>query len=421
MTGKLVIFPTPADASVTFIHDNDMIFGGHPETVAGRPAQVVLIDQDVPNGHGGTLIIQRTGYAPESQHGVLWLDRLNPVTGSAGFDADTFALLPVPPPPNPGPGPDPLPAFGRLIVQDENFYATNGSLWKWKGSTDMYLPAKLAAGQDILPIIRQRKDAGANILRSLAMVDWDWLPWWSPKHTADYWTHVQRYFELLAAEEMWLELTVFAGTKRLMPNQGEQLEFWQQTIDLARQYPHILLELLNEDGHPTQSINPQVFAQPSGELLASHGSGLTDADMVRPLWDFGTYHSRRDSPPDTRGFTNYDAYEFQASYPKQCPTIPDEGMKPENYRHDPNVALLMGLHCDMHSGGTFHTTQGATDGSILWPANVEDCAKAFYAAITLRGFNAQTSQSSVRRRMRGQDHFSGEQDGAVPSVPPSET
>jgi hypothetical protein len=140
----------------------------------------------------------------------------------------------------------------------------------------------------------------------------------------------------------------------------------------------VLVELLNEFGHGSQNLDPSQFQKPAG-LLSSHGSGLTDAPPVEPLWDFATYHPRRDPPLDTRGFTNYDPYEFQAVWPKPCPYIPDEGIKPQHYGFNPAYARQLGRHCAMQSGGTFHSDHGVR--SLLWPPEVFACAQEFYLAI----------------------------------------
>jgi len=269
----------------------------------------------------------------------------------------------------------------RLRTEGDQFLKSDGSRFWWKGATDMYLPARQPhLGDDPRPMLRQRRECGANLVGSLSMVDWDWLPWWGPRHTADYWMWVRKYFDITAEEGLYLQWTIFAGTRRLMPDLHEQQDHYAQTLELIRQYAHVLPDLLNEEGHPSQSIDPSQFERPH-DLCASHGSGLTDADPVRPLWSWTEFHARRDAPPDTRGFTNYDAYEFQAVYPKECPYIPGEGMKPGNYRYNPAVAAQMGQHCKMHNGGTFHTTEGATDGSVLWGPQVEACARAFFAEI----------------------------------------
>jgi hypothetical protein len=299
------------------------------------------------------------------------MDRLNPVTGSVGFDVDVFPVLAPP-----APGPDPAPVYGPLRTQGGHFYA-GAARWRWKGATDFRLAQRVYHGEDIRPLMAQRKAAGANLLRVAAMkannTGWAFDPRDDPGR---YWSAVETCWAMAREHQLYLEWSVFLDTALLGMGEPWQLDFWAKTVERAQQYDHILLELMNEDGHPTQDVDPLAFPRPSG-VLASRGSGLTDADVVRPTWDFATYHSRRDPPPDTRGFTNYDPYEFQAVYPKACPFIPDEGMKPHHYGYDPTVAALMGAHAGMADGGCFHTDIN----SDPWTPEIAACARAFYAAI----------------------------------------
>lgn len=265
------------------------------------------------------------------------------------------------------------PILNPLIVAGERFIDVDGQRWWWKGATDMLLAARLEVGEDILPILRQRRDAGATIIRALAMG----FPFW-PSGAPARWDTVRHLFGLCADEGLYLEWVIFAGTRVNMPSLSQQQSFYAETLSLARLYPHVLIELLNEDGHGSQQIDPHAFSRPTG-ILASHGSGITDASPVLPVWDFATYHPRRDRPPDARGFTNYDPYEFQADWPKPCPFIADEGIKPHEYSFDPAWARQMGRHASMGAGATFHSDHGVR--SELWTSEEFRCANAFYAAI----------------------------------------
>ena len=377
MTGKLVIFPSPEDATVTLIHDSGRVFTSQPKTVAGRPAQVVQIDQDVPNGHGAALVLQRAGYSPQDPHGVLWMDMLNPETQSVGLLVDTFTLQPLP---APTPVPGPTPVFGPLHVTDSHLFTANGARWKAKGATDFRMLKRVYDGEDVRPLLDQRKAAGANILRIASMkannTGWHLDP---REDSTRFWASVDTLWRWMKERELWAYQSVLLDTKMLGIDHSTQQLLWTAFGDAARSSEfagQILLELMNENGHPTQQVDPWAFTRQTG-VLCSRGSGLTDADVVRPTWDIAGYSSRRDSPPDTRGFTNYDPYEFQALYPKECPMWAQEGMKPQHYGHDPVVAGLMGAHAGMCDGGFFHTEIN----SDPWSPAIEACARAFYQEI----------------------------------------
>lgn len=271
---------------------------------------------------------------------------------------------------------DYLPVLARVRVAGPEFVDEFGQRWLWRGVTGFRLPQRMMAGENIGPWLEAVKAAGANLVRSVAMkannTGWDLIPRARP----DYFGDVRRFFDRLAAANFYCEWTVLVDTALIMPDAGEQQQFFTRTCEIVREYPFVFLELCNEWNHPTQRIDPQRFQKPAG-IIASHGSGLTDADAVQPRWDFAGYHSRRDR--DARGFTNYDPYTFQAEYPKAVPLLADEGAKPEDYGGNSDFAHRMGQHAACGVGGTFHSHAGIdarpfTDTERL-------CAEAFYRGL----------------------------------------
>jgi len=306
-------------------------------------------------GHGATLRVEADGYRP--------IERRVELPAFGGLPPVVLEPL----------------GHGRLRVSGDQFLDAAGDRWVWAGCTEMRLPARLSYGEGIAEILDQRQAAGARLLRSLAQVSW---AEWGPHFRPDYWGDVRRYLDALGARGLYCEWVVFADTRLIMPDQGEQLAFWDQTLAVARDYPLVVIELLNEDGHPTQAIDPRRFSRPSG-LLASHGSGLTDVQPVAPLWDFATYHARRTPPPPSaKPFNNYNPYEFHPEWPHPVPYIPDEGVKPEDYAFDPRYAAQLGHNAAGGAGGTFHSNAGVQ--SILFSPGELACAQAFYTALGSR-------------------------------------
>jgi hypothetical protein len=258
-------------------------------------------------------------------------------------------------------------------------FIVNGTRWAWRASSDFRLPHRFMTGENIQPVLDDRRAAGATLVRCLAMkannIGWELIP----SRIPDYWGAVRRFFDALGAAGFACEWTVFADTRTVMPDPNAQQDFWRQTLDVARNYPYVLLELVNEAGHPTQSLDPQRFPRPSG-VLASHGSGGTDEDVVRPVWDYAAYHARRGALPDARSASNYSPYAYQSDYPKPCPFVPDEGVKPGDYGFDTQFAALMGRHASCGAGGTFHSDDGIQ--SVVFTPQVRACAVAFFAAVS---------------------------------------
>lgn len=268
----------------------------------------------------------------------------------------------------------PLPT-GKWSVQGSQFVA-NGVVVKWKGMTHMRLLDKVLHGEIMTDHLTQAQEAGFNLVRVLGMktnnTGWELNP-----AEPNYWEAVGELFQQCKERGLQIEFTAFADTRYVMPIAWQQQAYWENICTAVGLHDNVLLEFMNEYGHPTQAINPLAFGKPNG-IVSCHGSGLTDADGVRPYWDYMTYHARRDAPPDARGFTNYDQYEFQAVYPS-VPRIPDEGIKPENYGFDVGYATLLGEHAAIGAGGTFHWSGGV--GSDMMDSRTYDCAAAFCKAI----------------------------------------
>ncbi len=272
--------------------------------------------------------------------------------------------------------PSASPGTGLRIEGDH--FMQGSARWLWKGSTDFRLPERVLAGVDISSLLNDRRDAGANLVRMLAMKANNTGYELNPR-SPGYWDAVIETCEQVGDAGMYGEWCIFADTKKMMPDPVEQQDFYRQTIETVRMYPWMVVELLNEDKHATQSINAQGFRKPDG-LLSSHGSGLSDKQPVKPLWDFGTYHARR-TPPESLGkiASNYSPYVFQDPYPTLCPYVPEETLKPEQYGYNTGVARLMGKSACCGAGGTFHHSAWLEER--LFNDGERACAEAFYNAL----------------------------------------
>jgi hypothetical protein len=248
--------------------------------------------------------------------------------------------------------------------------------WTWKGSTDFRLAELVSRGVDIRPLLRDRRDTGANLVRVLSMkannTGWEFNP-----RGANHAVATRKLFEAVGEMGMYCEWVIFADTKRMMSNPAEQQDYYGYQSEIVRDYPHVLLELVNEDKHPTQAINAQLFRRPEG-IVSSHGSGLSDVQPVKPLWDYATYHSRRTGGL-AKIISNYSPYVFQDTFPTPCPYIPEETLKPEQYSFDTLVATRLGQHAACGAGGTFH--HSAWNDPRFFNDEERSCAEAFFTAL----------------------------------------
>lgn len=312
------------------------------------------------------------------RHGEQWAHSALPPDGNGPWDGWTLPLDPLPAVLDYGPA---LPTIRQLAPAGDHFiHADDGSRWWWRGLTSFRLLELVLGGADITERLHQAVDLGANLVRVLSMKTNN-TGWSLDPYQTDYWGAVEALFRQTRAAGLYTEFTVFADTRAVMSEQGAQLDHWAHVCARASMdSAGVLLELLNEQHHPTQSLDPMVFSLPSTLTLCSHGSGLTDSDVVRPLWHYATYHARRmQHGADARGFTNYSPYAFQEGWPKPCPFVADEGEKPPTYGFSPEYARLMGLSARCGAGGTFHWGGGV--GSDLLPEAEAACARAFYSEL----------------------------------------
>jgi hypothetical protein len=285
----------------------------------------------------------------------------------------TPAPVPAPiPMPAPAPAQPPLPSVLPLHTEGARFVDSEGKRWNWKGATDFLLLKKYLDGEDIGPILAQRKDAGANLVRVFGMCAN--IARFYPQEYPGFWEGLVGFVDYLADAGFYVELTVFADAQLVLPDLTTQIAHWQGFYRVANK-PNVFLELVNENSHAGNTIRVERFTRLDGSALQSHGSEQTDMHYIEPAWDLAGIHVRRDPPPDARGATNYDCYEFEARFPKARPEVGDEGIKTTNEAY----AALMGTHAAICGGGTFHSQAGVT--SQLWNEAEFAAARAFYQGV----------------------------------------
>lgn len=251
----------------------------------------------------------------------------------------------------------------------------------WVGATAFRLPQLQMAGVDIRPYLQQYKACGFNRLRVFGMkhnnTGWALDPHGRPRYFEE---DMPRFLDTCKEFGLVGEWNALVDTRYLMPDHHEQQEFARRTVEVLRRYPSWTFSLGNEvTNSDWQTINLDAFAKPDG-ILSCHGSAGTNESPIKPIWDYGTFGVRRDPLPDARGIARWSHWAFESVYPKAQPIVPVEGLKPENYGSDTEVARLMGKHARCGIGGFFHFQEGIN--GILMPPNVEACARAFVEGLT---------------------------------------
>lgn len=361
MTGRLIVFMDPPDATVRVRHDTGGIFVGVPTEILGRPAQVVTIG-DVPNGWGAWIDFARDGYELKSQHGVLWLDRHNTVTGSIVFEADTFAMVKQ----------NPKKPLARLQVDGQCFTLATGERWTAIESTDFQLLQRVLAGEDIGPVLAQRARVGFNLLRVLGMCH-QMFHLYPQEHGDAYFQGVMTLLQAANAAGLRVEFTAFADAAVVMPAIADQMFFWARLCDLLRAFPNVLLEAVNEADQVINRLDALASLPRPVGVLASHGSNGSEQPPVQPPWDYQTFHTN-------------DAFEWQRKVGHNAMELGGCVLSNENTRFTDKAALPTlafdaaagaALLC---AGSCFHSVSGKA--SVLWSVFELECAHAWVNGAT---------------------------------------
>lgn len=236
-----------------------------------------------------------------------------------------------------------------LTIEGDRFLL-GGQPFLVRGSTDFRLAECALRGIDIVPILQDRLDAGANWFRVLAMKKNN-TGWWLNPREAGYEAAMRWTIEAIGGAGAYVQWCVFADTKEMMPQLDQQQAFWEWSCNVLCDYPWAAAELCNEASHVTQNIKPAVFTKPNG-ILSSHGSETADKFPVRPLWDWAGYSARR-SGGIGKVVSNYAPLTAFEQWPQPC-LFGQETFKPASYGHDPSVAAALGRYARAGTGGVFH-------------------------------------------------------------------
>ena len=259
------------------------------------------------------------------------------------------------------------------------------------GSTELELAGRVAEGHDMRPVLEQRMNAGANTIRTLGMHrlgNLNWHPGWPDRDGM-----VRRTLDLVGDMGLTCIWCVFSGTKEMMPERQQQVEWFEKEQELIRPYAGFVILCLgneiNHSGH--QDIDPLVFSKPSG-IIASRGSYTTDVYPKAPIWDVVFYGARRSPGPldvdefNAKPFNNLNPYEFHPKWRHPVPHVAVESVEPHAYGFAPEYARKMAQAGRLGPGAFFHVYERylGQPGWGFWIPEVERCAEVFYSEL-LRG------------------------------------
>lgn len=256
------------------------------------------------------------------------------------------------------------PALVNLRTRGQFFEQEDGTRFTAIGCSDFALLAKYQNGEDIRPVLDQRKACGFNMLRVWTAFD---IPGIGVFTTLDY-AKVPGFVDLCAQYGLYVEFTSYTGINDPM--------HWSYLCAAARRcQPFPLLELVNEldqntnePDHKGHVFNLSDYQRPDG-LLTSHGSNGAERVPVMPFWSYATFHTN-------------DAYEWQRKVGHNAMEIwAGPTYSNENTRY-PDKATSLTMATDaaagaalLCAGSCFHSVAGKA--SVAFDQATEAAARAW--------------------------------------------
>jgi hypothetical protein len=271
--------------------------------------------------------------------------------------------LPVPDPPTPS-----LPS---LRVSGHFFTLADGTLWTMVECSDFNLLGRYMNGEDIRPILEQRKSCGYNTLRVFTAYDVVGIGALKPSDAL--YDAIPSFLDLCATYGFYVELVGFTGPyTTLFVNDAAKVQHWELLIWACSGLTNVLLELVNEGDHQANKDIPFSQLRQPPNVLCSHGSAMADHPPMQPVWSYSSYHSNGLSEWWRK--TGHNSMEMGDTYGGPCTgnentRFPDQD---NSQTHASEAARAAALLC---AGSCFHSVRGKT--SELWDGQEWACAQAW--------------------------------------------
>lgn len=280
----------------------------------------------------------------------------------------TNTFPPAPPPPPPA-------ILPRLIRAGQFFRQEDGPRWTAIECSDFHLFGRYCDGDDISPVLEQRRAIGFNLLRVFTLYDLEAAKIGTLLHPA--YGQIPEFLALCAQYGLRVEFVAYTSLERP--------DHWGKLCLASRAATNVMLELVNEGTLPVNYIDMARYARPEG-VLVSHGSGGAEGVPPWEPWDYCTFHTNGASEEQRK--IGHNAMSDLADV-HRVPTItnetsryPDVGMwvnasvaRQEQLAFD--SAAGAALLC---AGSCFHSALGKR--SVLFDSTTECVARAWVAGAT---------------------------------------
>lgn len=261
----------------------------------------------------------------------------------------------------------------RVVIRGHFFALETGEPWTMIECSDFNLLNRFVQGEDITPILAQRREVGFNTLRVWTAYDVPGIGTLKP--SAPLYTAIPEFLRRLEAFGLYAEMTAFTGPyTTLFASEDQKVAHWESLIIAVAHASNVFLELVNEGDHPANCDLPFIRLREPTDLLCSHGSGTADAPPIVPLWTYGGYHTN--DLNEWQRKVGHNAMELADLY--HVPIVSNENTRfpdrDDSPQHASDAAAAGAL---LPAGSCYHSVRGKT--SELWEGRELECAFAWTA------------------------------------------
>lgn len=273
---------------------------------------------------------------------------------------------------------------------DKLSFQVDGKPWIVRGTRDDVTFGRFVDGEDITPILEDRRSVGANLIRVYTMIDW----WASLRpENEKVWQSLIPFGNICSDYGLYVEWGCFADAQVLIPSLAAQQAHWQRFLLTLANTENGLFQLVNQgdkNGVPRdrQQLFPKLPDFP--QQLVCLDNPEEEQAVTMPPGDYAAFCNRRDFPKgmlDAGSSLWYSVHDIDGSGQGcQCVTILDEPphVKPNNEWANPDYWRMIGrsVNAFKGAGGLVMLTDQTQQGKLL--TGVErDCVVEVLANLQL--------------------------------------
>ena len=259
---------------------------------------------------------------------------------------------------------DSSPKLAGLVAKNSQFFGLdNGKRWSVVECSDFNILGRIFNGENVEPVLRQRKNIGFNMVRGFTRYDIPLIGKLRLEDHPDLYDRLPDAIQLINNHGLYVELVAYTEVDD--PNHWVRLGEALQPVRNV-----VLLEFANEwsiNKDHYHHVHPDNY-QPIQGIICSHGSNGSGSIPVRPWWNYETAHWNaefewwRKVGHNAMEYSEVDCDDWYASH---VPVLSNEDPRyPDNEQsliHAYDAARGAALLC---AGSCFHSVHGKN--STLW-------------------------------------------------------